>query len=374
MLVRDFSKTTNFVDKRKTNADWTPMPKRQHGSAKLKQRTTVVLSLLVAICLTHSVCGFPCVPLSSKQRVKLTTCKAMSPKTTGSQRTLGLLTFDLDDTLFPISEVVRDSNEKMVSYLQSSGYETSVADFLETTREVRRILEKPVTYKALRKLAIEAEMKRVATSNKSRIELAPFVDEGYQVWENERHAAAERYLFPETIPVLETIKQQYPDACIAAVTNGKGNPLHMDRTLKKYFEFCVSGEDENVFPNRKPHAGIYEVTTARYRELYPHHTDESHIWCHVGDCLANDVGGSAACGAFAIWYAPEPTEGPSALHADGKQPNSSYSTATQHDVQQRATQAQAAQELVATRIRNLKELSDAIAMLSVSLVKLQPYG
>lgn len=56
---------------------------------------------------------------------------------------------------------------------------------------------------------------------------------------------------------------------------------------------------------------------SHYRELYPDHHEqhkEEHsattstpqrIWCHISDCLANDVGASADCGAFAIWYSPD---------------------------------------------------------------------
>jgi phosphoglycolate phosphatase-like HAD superfamily hydrolase len=45
----------------------------------------------------------------------------------------------------------------------------------------------------------------------------------------------------------------------------------MKNTVAKYFDFCVSGEDADIFPNRKPHAGIYQVALERYRQLYAHH-------------------------------------------------------------------------------------------------------
>jgi putative hydrolase of the HAD superfamily len=180
------------------------------------------------------------------------------------------------------------------------------------------------------------------------------VEETYQVWENERHFAAERYLYPDAISMLETVKQSFPDACIAAVTNGKGNPLCMG-TLKQYFEFCVSGEDDDIFPRRKPDSGIYEVTKEKYRARYQHHNAESHLWCHVGDCLINDVGASAACGAFAVWYAPMLEN-----VAGGKtQPN--YSTLSHSEWQQRERQANADREKVAARITSLPELMGAIS-------------
>jgi putative hydrolase of the HAD superfamily len=96
----------------------------------------------------------------------------------------------------------------------------------------------------------------------------------------------------------------------------------MNETLAPLFDFCVSGEDDDVFPNQKPHAGIYQATLRRYEELFPHH-DDDHVWVHVGDCLANDVGASAACGALAVWMDKGMTESSAAtrLSADtNKQP------------------------------------------------------
>ena len=137
----------------------------------------------------------------------------------------------------------------------------------------------------------------------------------YGVWEQERQAAAEEHLFSDAIETLQTLRNEHPDVCIAAITNGVGNPLEMANTLEPFFEFCVSGEDDDVFPNRKPHAGIYERALKRYESLYPHHFQEAQdstssssidrIWCHVGDCLANDVGASASCGAYAVWMYTE---------------------------------------------------------------------
>jgi hypothetical protein len=109
------------------------------------------------------------------------------------------------------------------------------------------------------------------------------------------------------ISTLQQIRDTHPDVCIAAITNGRGSPLHMSNTLEPFFDFCVIGEDETVFPARKPQAGIYHESLRRYQELYPHHAarngdnDEQQgsssssssterVWCHVGDCLANRTG------------------------------------------------------------------------------------
>jgi FMN phosphatase YigB (HAD superfamily) len=288
-----------------------------------------------------------------------------SSSTTTTPR-LGFLSFDLDDTLFPTTPVINSANDRMVLKMQNLGFETTVPDLLQQTREIRSQLEQPITYRALRKLAIRGEMERllVETEKDGASVDQVIVEECYDVWEQERHAAAEEHLFSDAIEALQTLRNKHPDVCIAAITNGAGSPLEMANTLEPFFEFCVSGEDDDVFPNRKPHVGIYERALQRYESLYPHHFQEAQdgtssstdrIWCHVGDCLANDVGASASCGAYAVWMY---TEASLLLATGSKVPV--WSTATDSDIQKRAELSNQGKEKVAVRISSLLELVNAV--------------
>ena len=70
---------------------------------------------------------------------------------------LGILSFDLDDTLFHTTNVVRAANEKMIQTMIEQGCnDAALPVFLETTKSIRKTLEKPLTYQALRKRAIKA--------------------------------------------------------------------------------------------------------------------------------------------------------------------------------------------------------------------------
>jgi FMN phosphatase YigB (HAD superfamily) len=311
--------------------------------------------------------------------------------------TLGFLSFDLDDTLFPISVTVNDANARQINHMNelfasmgipNSSSSISIPDFLRTARDIRRDLQhqQPVTYTALRKMAIRRELESRLGSSVVHDNIEQVVDDIFDVWLQERHAAAERYLFADAVRSLESLRARYPDVCIAAITNGRGNPLHMTAsTLAEHFDFCVSGEDDDVFPNRKPHRGIYEVALERYQQLYPHHqyssnnntnNNRSTIWCHVGDCLVNDVGASAACGAYAVWYCPDDQNAlesktaalrlqrGSSNNNNNKEP--SWSTATESDMKQRKQLAIGAEEKVATRISSLSELEGAIEVLLAS--------
>jgi hypothetical protein len=39
------------------------------------------------------------------------------------------------------------------------------------------------------------------------------------------------------ISTLQQIRDTHPGVCIAAITNGRGSPLHMSNTLEPFFDF-----------------------------------------------------------------------------------------------------------------------------------------
>ena len=217
-------------------------------------------------------------------------------KTTASskQPNLALLTFDLDDTLFPVAQVVEDANAAMLQALWDAGYTHATNDrIVEHSKVIRRKQKKKLTYTELHKRAIQTEME-LLSSNWLSTKI-------YDSWLEARHKSAERTLFTGAIEMLQEIKIKYPGACIGAITNGPGNPLSMTQTLAPYFDFCVSGEDEGVHPERKPHRGIYKASLSKYHKNFPNRISDTHVWAHVGDCLANDVGGSSNMGAYTVW-------------------------------------------------------------------------
>ena len=333
------------------------------------------------------------------------------------RRKLGFLSFDLDDTLFPTIPVVKQADQAMIDTLRLAGFDMTEEDYWQAARNIRYQLTAPITYTQLRKRAIAQEMQRLIegaiTSSRSRISRNDekdncdmvdwdLVEHCFETWLTERHNAAERYLFGDAISMLQEIGQLHPDVCIGAITNGRGNPLSMTQTLSPYFEFCVSGEDDAVFPERKPQPGIYQHAWKQYQDARPHHHKQQprqqqeaeeieYVWCHVGDCLANDVGASACNGALAIWMAPSSSSSSSSLGSSksnnernessngqtteafkgiGVDPGTetatsttmqpAASTATETERTRRATLALEGQAKVAAQISQLSELPKAI--------------
>mmetsp|Transcript_27765 Transcript_27765/g.41309 ORF Transcript_27765/g.41309 Transcript_27765/m.41309 type:complete len:382 (-) Transcript_27765:328-1473(-) len=313
--------------------------------------------------------------------VESTTDNARSNQKKDTTASLALLTFDLDDTLFPVGPVVRDANEAMTRRMKCLGYESATSQgVIDATRTIRVELSKAspgtaLTYSELRIRAIRKEIERcLLSSGRTTDQLDDsVVIDVFDAWLNERHAAAERHLFSDALNMFECLRKDFPDACIGAITNGRGDPLEMKSTLSSFFDFTVSGEDEGVFPNRKPHPGIYKAAIERFesigsiRQSVFSNTDILEVmrwdgvekgngatnlcWVHVGDDLANDVGASAACGAQAVWLDPDEDE-------DDSTPF--WSTATNEEIERRKRMNDLARDSVSAKISTLLELPDAI--------------
>lgn len=194
-------------------------------------------------------------------------------------KSLGLLTFDLDDTLYPIAQIVQDANDAFVKAMERYGFEgVDAFDIVKTGKEVREELSKVdpekaagLTHTEKREMAIRKEMEKIILKRKLKEcaedwatpveDLSPIVRKPAEqwakgavsesvvqqvltAWEMERHHSAERSIFPGVIDALKKIKEEHPDVIIGAVTDGRANPQLMTFTLAPYFDFCMSWEDE----------------------------------------------------------------------------------------------------------------------------------
>ena len=351
---------------------------------------------------------------------KTTTSLHATTATSKTTTTADLITFDLDDTIFPVGPVVNEANQALIKHLNECGFDQITQESLiASTKLIRNDLlsneNKVITYTELRQRAICYEMNHNHNdddNNNNNRDEYKYTDsnviQAYDIWEMNRHLAAERHLYHDTIPMLQVLKEKYPNAIIGAITNGKGNPLHMKQTICEYFDFCISGEDENVFPYRKPHEQIYQKSLDFFFNLKrgdsdDHDNDNDNdndndeekkniCWVHVGDDLANDVGASAKCGALAVWADlneeeynqsaskrfPKETSKKEKDENNNNDMNSGiksettngnaaevpnqpfWSTATKEEIEKRKKLNDASMKFVSARIERLSDLPDTI--------------
>ena len=96
---------------------------------------------------------------------------------TEERQTLGLLTFDLDDTLYPIAVVEEEANQAFVKAMAQYGFSDSeltprrIVEVAQTIRDEVAATEGPqaasaMTHSELRLAAIRREMERLTTERK----------------------------------------------------------------------------------------------------------------------------------------------------------------------------------------------------------------
>lgn len=341
-------------------------------------------------------------------------------KTNNKPKTLGLLTFDLDDSLYPIAPVLRDADVAFARAMASYGYNLSPNAIVESGQRIRAeagTAGSAITHKDMRLLAIRREMEKKMIEKKikecakdwateessvtgpvrrsaerwAKVAVSQsVVDSIYRAWEGERHHSAERHLYPEALASLQRIREDHPDVVIGAVTDGRANPLLMVFTLAPYFDFCLSWEDDasgrteffkelcNVDGNADLQ-WIYRAAYDKYRDIAETKREmttttssssgketnsadgEDPVWIHVGDDLAYDVGGSASCGARTILLDLDDEYGQTAkarFGPEARQP--AWSTTPLEEIFNRRAMNDAAEGMVNKRVSRLSMLPDAI--------------
>ena len=195
---------------------------------------------------------------------------------------LRLITFDLDDTLWPTGPVVSSAN---LAVAAAAGGDPK--DLQARLRAARSGTDKP-SYSEARVLALESWLhERDGTASGRRQD----AEELFELWLAERHAAAGRLLFDGAAKAVAAVRRQHPDALIAAVTNGRGDPLVMP-ALRPHFDFTVSAEDAGIYPERKPAAAPFLAALRRAGVARP----TPALWAHVR-CRTTTLLRTHLCGA-----------------------------------------------------------------------------
>ena len=179
----------------------------------------------------------------------------------------------------------------------------------------------------------------------------------FDLWLQERHAAAERLLFDGAADAVAEVRNAHPDALIAAVTNGRGCPLAMP-SLKQVFDFTVSAEDAGIYPERKPAAAPFLAALRKAGNVEA----KPAQWAHVGDDIINDCQAAKRCGAWAVWLDAASEDGaPASSPDDAVKSAYWYSTMDAEERAAREREAEAARGAADVTIRDIRELPGALS-------------
>ena len=158
--------------------------------------------------------------------------RASTSARAGSGRPIEVITFDLDDTLWPTTPVVMAANEAFVEFCQARipGFPdcAGVNEYMKTVRLERieaaeRANERhfPLSFASLR---IAGGFRAAVDAGYPEADAIGVVSRGYHIaWIPTRGSAAQKHLFPGVVEALARIRANHPDALVGSITNGLGS-------------------------------------------------------------------------------------------------------------------------------------------------------
>ena len=207
-----------------------------------------------------------------------------------------LITFDLDDTLWPCLITILRTEEQLHQWFANHHPDISNQYTIKQLRDQRLQLAREHQHiahdlSALRKKSFLQLSQEMGYSPPKEEQ---FIQDAFEFYISERNKVS---LFDDVIPVLKILKSDYR---LGAVTNGNADIYRIG--LGHLFEFSWSAADAG---RQKPHPIVFNSLLIR-QHLKP---DEV---IHIGDDPVTDIQGAQQSGIRAIWlnrsHAPWPTE------------------------------------------------------------------
>lgn len=209
------------------------------------------------------------------------------------------ISFDLDDTLWPIWPVIERAEKALLDWL--SDHAPMTAAMFSSPGALREIRE----YMAQVMLKQRPEMRHdLSAIRKESIRLALYrakenpllAEPAYAAFFAERNRVA---LYDDALPALQALSARYP---LVAVSNGNAQ---LDLVgLKSYFTASLSAKE---FGASKPDPSIFAAAAHALGV-------QAHEVLHIGDDAALDVMGALGADMQAVWLNREDKLWPYAQH------------------------------------------------------------
>jgi len=204
------------------------------------------------------------------------------------------ISFDLDDTLWPIMPTILNAERKTNSWIKDN---YPGAALLMNTKDIFAIRDKLVS-KNPNLVNQLSELRRLSfvelglLAGYSREDAETMAIKSFKIFFTARN---EVKLYEGVEETLEELKKEYS---LGVITNGNADLEKIG--IDHYFNFSFSSSDLNA---SKPDPVMFEAATK--------HTGlDAHEICHVGDHPINDVKASLDFGMKSIWYNGNKSEWP----------------------------------------------------------------
>lgn len=213
--------------------------------------------------------------------------------------TIKLLTFDLDDTLWPNMATIQRTEESLYQWFAQHHPEITQQYSINELRQKRLKLAEQHQHiahdlTALRKKSFR-ELSRELGYNPEQEQ--QFIQDAFELYARERNKVS---LYDDVIPTLQTLKPRYR---LGAVSNGNADIYRIG--LGQLFDFSWSAADAG---QQKPHPIVFNTLLEREQLT----TDEI---VHIGDDPVTDIVGAQQSGIRAVWLNRNHLPWPEALNS-----------------------------------------------------------
>ncbi len=210
-----------------------------------------------------------------------------------------LLTFDLDDTLWPNMATIQRTEESLYQWFEQRHPEITQQYSINDLREKRLKLAEQHQHiahdlTALRKKSF-SELSRELGYNPEQEQ--QFIQDAFELYARERNKVS---LYDDVIPTLQILKPRYR---LGAVSNGNADIYRIG--LGQLFDFSWSAADAG---QQKPHPIVFNTLLEREQIT----ADEI---IHIGDDPVTDIIGAQQSGIRAVWLNRNHLPWPEALNS-----------------------------------------------------------
>lgn len=191
------------------------------------------------------------------------------------------ISFDLDDTLWPIDPVILNAERALDDWLRAEHPAVATAWPIPAMRALRDAMsrERPDLahdFTAQRRLTLERAFAGCGVGREH-------VDPAFEVYYAARNAVE---CFPDVLPALAALSARLP---LVSISNGNADLERIG--LKRHFRDCITSRDVG---HAKPHARIFESACERLGIA------AAHV-LHVGDDPLLDIAGARDAGLRTAW-------------------------------------------------------------------------
>ncbi|MDH5387752.1 MAG: HAD family hydrolase [Gammaproteobacteria bacterium] len=197
------------------------------------------------------------------------------------QKKIKLLSFDLDDTLWPCKPTIMSAEHKLYQWMQRRVPEITRNFDIESlrTHRINFLQQRQDLAHDMSALRIESLK---ALASEMNIE-SDWVSEAFSIFYQARQQVT---LYDDVAPALDVLQQQYR---MTALTNGNAS---IEKTgVSHWFEFSVSAADVG---HQKPHPLFFETMMNKAG------VGASEV-IHIGDDPQRDIKGAFDAGIRSIW-------------------------------------------------------------------------